>query len=256
MIPLMQAVRARDASAEDAGFTLVELLTAMAVFAVLMLIVGAATLSGFSDIRNVNTRANAQQETQNAQEWVLRLMGYTVIPPKETVAITEATPTSVTFYTYAGVGQIRMQGQDRVDAVPLNDVPYKARIYTVLESPDGTDPGDLTPPAPVRKVISEVWTPHKIAFGGGWKWDWPDNDANRSRRVLLTLPQSAGVPLNFKYYTCDKYDCYNTRGPVAPTGGQLIPPSIEVPESIEVTIGDPNEPASLLNQTIRLVNLT
>ena len=59
---------------QDAGFSLVELLTAMAIFSILMVMVGAATLAGFSAIRDVSSRSEAQQKEQNAAEWATRLI--------------------------------------------------------------------------------------------------------------------------------------------------------------------------------------
>jgi prepilin-type N-terminal cleavage/methylation domain-containing protein len=45
----------------DEGFTLIELMTAVGIFSVLMVIVGATTLSGFSAIREATSRSSIQR---------------------------------------------------------------------------------------------------------------------------------------------------------------------------------------------------
>jgi prepilin-type N-terminal cleavage/methylation domain-containing protein len=220
-------------SAREAGFTLVEMMVAMGVFSVLMVIVGAATLTGFSNLRYINAASQTQQEAKNASEWILRLTRFIVIPAKEDNAITEATPTSLTFYTYSGAGKI-------------NDIPYKARIF-VRTNTDGT-----------RSLMTDLWTPQKVVSGGGWKWDWtPTSAFPMQERMLLTVPASANGPVSFTYYSCDPDDCFPTRGVVTPpVTGPLVIPGVEEPESILVKIGDANDPTTLLTQVIRLVNLT
>jgi prepilin-type N-terminal cleavage/methylation domain-containing protein len=67
----------RNGAEADAGFSLVELMMAMAVFGALMVIVSAATLQGFSGIREVMKRTNSVADAQVATEWLAKQIRYT-----------------------------------------------------------------------------------------------------------------------------------------------------------------------------------
>jgi prepilin-type N-terminal cleavage/methylation domain-containing protein len=210
----------------DEGFSLVELMVAIGVFSVLMVMVGAATLTGFRAIREASSRSQIQQESQNAMEWVSRLLRYSEVPDGLTTAVPEATANAVTVYTYSGTGT-------------KDDVPYKARVASE-QSPDGS-----------AVLVSDVWTPTRVA--DGWTW----NEAPR-RRTLLTIPAGTeGAAISLTYYACTPTeDCSATRHEVpASEAGPLVLGSLEVPESIVVSIGDPGLPGSLVTQHIGLVNL-
>jgi type II secretory pathway pseudopilin PulG len=214
----------------DEGSTLVELMTAMAVFSVLMALVGGATLSMFSGINGASQRGEVQQESQNAMEWATRLVRYADVPEGQTVAITSAGPASVDLFTYSGTGQ-------------KNDVPYRARLY-VTTLANGQ-----------RAVYSDVWTPQKVA--GGWNWT-PTARPTPATRLLLTVPAGTGSPLQLRYYACTPTaGCAATRREVTPlVPGALTLGALEVPESVTVTIGDPNKADSLVTQDVKLVNLS
>ena len=213
----------------DEGFSLIELITALAVFSILMVVVGGATLSGFSAIREATTRSSIQQQAQNAMESISRLVRYADVPEGQTLAVTLATATSVTMYTYSGTGS-------------KNDVPYQL-VLSVVTDTDGNE-----------SVISNVRTPTKPAG----IWLWADGDGLNVSRRLLTVPPSPGAPLGLRYYACVKEDCFATRRLVtAPTTpAPLTLGATEVLESIEVSIGDPTLPDSLVTQSVKLVNLS
>ena len=60
----------------DEGFTMVELLVAVGIFAVLMAIVTTGTIRGFQAIREIRSLASVQAEQQNALLWITRLLRY------------------------------------------------------------------------------------------------------------------------------------------------------------------------------------
>jgi prepilin-type N-terminal cleavage/methylation domain-containing protein len=219
--------------AGDAGFTLIELMTAIGVFSVLMVIVGAATLSGFSAIREATSRSSIQSESQNGMEWISKLLRYAALPAGQASSMPTATATSVMVYTYSGTGS-------------KEDVPYRARISARATSDGGTS------------VISEVWTPTLTAAG----WTWPDiastDPALVKTRELLTIPPGVtGSALSLKYYACTPTaGCAATRRLVTPgASGPLTLGPLEVPESIIVSLGDPELPGSMVTQAVKLVNL-
>jgi prepilin-type N-terminal cleavage/methylation domain-containing protein len=220
----------RDAGGADAGSTLVELMVAMSVFGVLMVLVGAASLTAFSTISDTTSRGQLQQETQNAMEWATRLVTFADVPEGQTSAIASAGPTSVDLYTYSGTGR-------------KNDVPYRARLYvSTLANGD-------------RAVYSQVWTPVKIA--GGWNWA-PTWRTTPATRLLLTVPAGPGSPLQLRYYACTPTTgCAASRREVTPAvAGPLTMGALEVPESVTITMGDPANVDSLVSQTVKLVNLS
>ena len=209
----------------DAGFTLTELLMAMAIFGILMAIVGGAMLSGFSTIRTVIAQTSGQADIQNAAEWTTRLLRYAETPTGRTTAIDQLGPTSITFYTYSGTG-------DR------NDVPYKARISTITNANGSTS------------LVTDIWTPTMVASA----WTWPEP---ATRRVLLTVAAGVAAPLRLTLATCDSLtNCASVKRELAP--GVLGPVSLdagEVPLAVSITIGNPAEPGTLVAQRVRLVNL-
>jgi prepilin-type N-terminal cleavage/methylation domain-containing protein len=216
---------------QDAGFTMIELLTAIGVFSILMVIVGATTLSGFSAIREANSRSAIQQESQNGMEWVSRLLRYAKSPNGLLNAMPEATANAVTVYTYSGTGR-------------KEDVPYLARVYA---QPAAVGTGTW--------VMSRVTTPKSI----NGVWDYATAPVEFAERILLKIP--AGVPgsaVSFTYYACTpSVDCAATRRLVTPpASGPLVLGALEVPESIIVSIGDPGLPGTRVTQAVKLVNLT
>ncbi len=213
----------------DEGFTLIELMTAVGVFSVLMVIVGATTLSGFSAIREATSRSSIQQESQNAMEWTGRLLRYAASPDGVVNAMPEATAAAVTVYSYSGTGT-------------KEDVPYKVRVYSKAAPDGGT------------WVMSDVTTPRVL----NGVWDWTTLPVAKTSRILLRVPEGVtGSALNLKYYACTPTtNCLTTRRQVTPgASGPLTLGAVEVPESLVVSIGDPSLPGSMVTQAVKLVNL-
>ena len=65
---------------DDRGLSLVELMVAMAVFSVLMVMVSALSIQGYSAVRNATSLTEVQAEQQNAMLWMSRLLRYTDNP--------------------------------------------------------------------------------------------------------------------------------------------------------------------------------
>ena len=226
VVPPKLQRRGRDEDRE-AGFSLIELIVAMGIFSILMVIVGALSLSAFSAIRAANDRSDIQVQSQNAMEWTSRLLRYADVPPGGTTAIQDASAAGVTVYTYSGTGDVA-------------DAPYRARILTEVQSDGSTS------------VVSEVTTPTRV--NGVWTWA-----AAPVRRTLLTVPPEAGtVPLSIRYFVCDPADGCITPQEFTPTGtGPLLDPaSTLVPAYLVVSIGDSSLPNTVVTQTVQLVNLS
>lgn len=213
----MTARRLPAAVRRDEGFTVVELVTALAVFGVLMTLVAAAMLSGMQSVRAMTTRSQVQVEQQTAIEWVQRTLRYTDNPYTALplpAAITEATPTSVTVHTFAGLGTT-----DRVA--------YKARFSVQADG-----------------LVSEVWTP---AYTNGV----PAYTAPAMRRVLVR-PADSGLPtLRFTYYARSGAALVPITG--AGTGGALTTAQAATVAAIRVEING-GDGAIPVIQTIELVN--
>ena len=213
----------------DEGFSLTELLMAMAVFAVVMAIVGGAMLGGFSTIREILTTSDSQSQVQNSAEWSTRLMRYMDVPEGGTVALTEATPTSLTFYSYSGTG-------DRQDA------PNQVRLWST-QAADGS-----------RTLRSLVVAPTRTDTG----WTWPAlTSANGTVRDLLTLEAAGGDPMTISLQVCNALtDCASTiRDVPLPLSGMPSLATGEVPYALTATFGDARTPALQVTQQVRLVNL-
>lgn len=211
----------------DEGFTVTELLVAMGIFSLLMVVVGAATLSLFSAIRAATTRSDVQTESQNAMEWISRLIRYAQAPDATHSVVELATGTSLRVYSYAGLS-------------PVTDMPVKVQISTENQ-PDGA-----------RRVISQVWDP--VRSGSSWVWS-----ATPQRRTLLTIPADvAGNPLTFQYYACTPTadaGCGGTVVPITPSVAGVLPlGALQVLESVTVSLGDPSLPDSRVTQSVKLVN--
>ena len=229
----------RRANSDDAGFSLIELVTSMAVFSILVIIVGAAMLAAFSAIRDTTARSDAQAQAQNATEWSSRLLRFSTTPLGQTGAIVDASKASITFYSDAGLAG-------------RNDAPAKVRLY-VQANADGT-----------QTVRSQVWAPTQTSTG----WTWA---ATATSRDLLTVPKGATTPLAVSVYVCDpNVSCYSPetcaamvptctsttwRDATPVTSGALALGATELPKAVRITVGDARYPELQVTQTVRLVNL-
>jgi prepilin-type N-terminal cleavage/methylation domain-containing protein len=206
---------------DDRGLSIIELVVAMAVFSGLMVVVGGAMLNGFSGMRDSLERSEQQSSAQLAAEWVGKLLRYTGLPEGQTTAIVEASPTSITVFTYSGTGE-------------KHDVPYRARLFVTTEA-NGE-----------RTLSSEVITPRQVS--GGWTWT-----AAPETRDLLTLPADASAPLAVGVWvrnpaalpaTAARNATPTTTGPIALLEGEVV-------ESVVVQIGNQAEPRSLVTLQVR-----
>ncbi|MDI1290952.1 MAG: hypothetical protein PSX37_13505, partial [bacterium] len=195
---------------------------------ILMTIVGAAMLSGFVGVHDVMARTDTGASARIAAEWTSKLLRYADLPEGQASSITEASASSITFFTYSGTG-------------PKHDVPYRARIYTVTNL-------DAS-----RTLVTQIWTPRALPGGGGWDWT-----ATPVTRRLLTLPSTATTPLLVSVWVRNPLAVpaavARTATPAA--SGPLVLATGEVPESVVLQIGDRNDPANLVTQQIRLGNLS
>jgi prepilin-type N-terminal cleavage/methylation domain-containing protein len=220
---------------DDDGFTLVELMVAMAVFSMLMAIVGAAMLSGFSGVRDIMARSDSQDKAQLAAQWLSRQLRYVALPEGEASAIVSATTSSLTFYTYSGSG-----GQ--------HDLPYKVAL-----SVTPTSGGKL------NTIRAIVYTPLEAAGGGGWSWDPQVTGIPGVTHDFLSIPVANGVPLVVSVYMLNPtIDPAPTPSPAALTAVATPPPlprnTGEIPGYVVVQVGDPTQPRSRVSQQVKLVN--
>ncbi len=216
-------------SRRDEGFTLTELMMAMAIFAVVMAIIGGAMLGGFSTIRSIITGVDTQATVQNASDWTGRLVRYMDIPEGGTAAIEEASGTALTFYSYSGEGH-------------RSEAPYKVRLWSTTNA-SGT-----------QTLHSLVVEPTRTDTG----WTWPAfTAANGKQRDLLTVPKGSAAPMRLAMDVCNALTtCATTIRTVSlPVSGMPTLSAGEVPYRVTLTIGDSKQPAKQVVQQIRLVNL-
>jgi prepilin-type N-terminal cleavage/methylation domain-containing protein len=209
----------------DSGFTLVELLVAMSVFAVLMVLMSTVTMSGFSTIRTVMARSDTQARAALAIEEASRLLRYTAIPDGQTMAILSASPTYIKFYTYSGSG-------------PRGDVPYLAELSVVSENGG-------------KALKAKVWAP--TSYNGDWS-AWTSLVASRT---LFSVASTAGSPLLIAVTKCDtKTGCYLSRIAATPVNPAPITLATEdwQPDTVTISVGDQNDPKYVVKQQIGLVN--
>ena len=217
----------REFRASDEGFSLTELLMAMAIFAVVMAIVGGAMLGGFTTIRDVLTGVDREATVQNAAEWTGRMVRYMDVPDGGTTSIEEVTPTSMSFYTYSGQGA-------------RADVPMRVRLWTQTNA-DGS-----------KTLKSLIVEPTRTDSG----WTFPTL-ATQNGKVRDLLTVDSGAPVTFALQVCNSLTtCSDSiRSVTLPLSGMPTLAAGEVPYKVTVTLGDPAEPANQVVQTIRTVNL-
>jgi len=99
------------AQPNDQGFSMIELLTSIGIFAVLMALISTFAIRGMLTIREMSALSEVQTQEQNAAEYMSRLLRFTDNPvetlpatPAITYAGTVAGLPKITFFTYAGTG--------------------------------------------------------------------------------------------------------------------------------------------------------
>ena len=205
----------------DAGFTLIELIVAIGIFSVLVVVSGAALITGVRAVRTQTDREVLQVEEQNAALWLSRLIRnidnpYDAIPtaPAITFAGFATGRPKMTFTTFAGVG-----ATDRV--------PYQVTIEQTATSVDTivTAP-DMSSGLPVY------------------------NAATGQRRSLVRSSTGVTPKLTLKYFT--------SLGPprvelVPPATGSLTAAQMATIKAVEFTITGTRQ-AQAVQQTVVIGN--
>ena len=202
-------------TARDDGFTLVELLTAMSIFSVLMIIVTAVFVNGLRGVTELNQDATVQQEQQNASLWMSRLLRYMDNPWEGSAppaAIDSASSSSVTFYTYASAGTAA----------------YDRKPFKVTLKQNGTD------------VVSEVTNP----VANGSTYTWPGTAATR---VLVRGTKTHTPTLLLRYYDGMGIELLPPADPAA------FAEWARGIESVRLTITD-SATAEIVDQTVMIAN--
>lgn len=225
---------------DDSGLSLVEMLVAVAIFAVLTTMVSAGMIIGLRAIQSGSQISESEQDQANAMEWVSRLVRYAAAPPGVTFtagtsgSVIKALPTDLVFYTYAGIG-------------PRHGIPYKAEVVSSTLA-NGS-----------RVVDAKLWQPSisPTVANPNWSWSGTSTDTLTTRR-LLTLPAGTGAPLKVSVTKCNlATDCYSTRVVATPNASGVITLAEGwVLDTVTISLGDPSDPTHVVTQQIALVNET
>lgn len=219
----------------DEGFTMVELLVAIGIFAVLMAIVTTGTIRGFQAIREIRSLASVQAEQQNALLWITRLLRY-ADNPAESLTPKPWTPLGgagvdgngnswLTFTTYSGTG-------------PIDRVPYWADLRVLGN-------GDL---------VSTVATPTLVP---GYGYCWRRSDASACASIVEDVRTRVLVRADAEHAPAFALTFVDASGAVvpAPVGAtdaawRTWASSVDV---VRVRLAD-TAASQTLEQTVRLVN--
>jgi prepilin-type N-terminal cleavage/methylation domain-containing protein len=203
----------------DAGMSLVELTVAMSIVGVLILAVGAVTISSFKAMRIATVKIAAGADARVAMETMSRTLRVAVVPAGEPSAITVGSYDSISFYA--------LLSRTASVATPL---PTLVEYYRDLPS----------------NCLMEAQTPARMLAAPGptgslYAWD--------TGRVTHCVAHTAQIPTAaspwFSYYTSGQL----LTGGVAtvpltvPTGGLLLADRQSV-RSVEatLTVTDPANP--------------
>lgn len=226
---------ARDLSADDHGFTLIELMVAIGLFGILMAMVSVFVIQGVGSIKDASVANTVQAQQQNAMQVVSRQLRYIDNPVNSGVlpaAVLAATPSAMVFFTLSGTGTV-----DRL--------PYKVMLCTTT-----------------RGVESFTWAP-ALTNGGAILNTSPNmtvptcDDAGAvgaTRRILIPDDASTAPVMTFKYWRA------RTLADPAGTGdiemvpaGSLTAAQAKLLTKVTVTFTDPAL-GTPLEQTIVLAN--
>lgn len=222
---------------DDAGLTLVEMITSMAIFLIIMGVVSTGIITGFRTIRDVTQFSDVQVQQQNALLWITRLLRYGdnpvegLTPTPWAVAYTGTTDAAgnnaLTFFTYSGTGPV---AADRM--------PYKAQLRVDASG----------------NLVSTVWTPRWVS-NYGYCWAKTDNAACSAisedirTRVLVRKTEGHTPSFTLTYRTA--------------AGQVTVPPATgdtatwrawaSAVDTVTVRIAD-TTPTNVVEQTVRLVN--
>jgi hypothetical protein len=186
-------------------------------------------------------RSETQQRAQNAAEWIAGQLAFMEAPEGRMTAIDEASPTSLTFYTFSGAG------------VKIN-VPYKVRLFVTTTIGTESTPVCAVVGTPVgakwKNLCATVTTPTPDIGG----WTWPTGaDATR---LLFTVPLASANPIKLSVWFHEP-TTYPEPAPTnltPATSGAITRTSVQVPEFVVLQVGDFTVTRNLVSQQVRLVN--
>ena len=213
---------------DDRGLSLVELLVAMAVFSVLMVMVSALSIQGYSAVRNATSLTEVQAEQQNAMLWMSRLLRYTdnayeagTPPPAITSAIVAADGVSreLTFVYPSS-------------DVPTGDPTMRMARFSVAANGD---------------VVSQVWEP-SLATGVPTF----DQATTPTTRTLVRNRTGHTPSLSFTFWAVDG-TVETQLTPPAPADATAFAAWAEEVDKVTITLTD-TDGEQPLAQTVMLVN--
>jgi prepilin-type N-terminal cleavage/methylation domain-containing protein len=213
---------------DDRGLSLVELMVAMAVFSVLMVMVSALSIQGYSAVRNATSLTEVQAEQQNAMLWMSRLLRYT-----DNAYEAGTPPAAITSAIVAADGVSR----ELTFVYPSADVPTgdpTMRLARFSVAPNGD-------------VISQVWEP-SLATGVPTF----DQSAAPTTRTLVRSRLGHTPSLSFTYWGVDGTIETQLTPPV-PTDVPAFTAWAEEVDKVTITLTD-TDGTQPLAQTVMLVN--
>lgn len=225
------------APTDDAGFTLVELLAAMAIFSILMALVSAALLSGMTSVSHLAQRSEQQASDRVVSETISRILRYAVGPERARAAFESVSATSLVFYSASGFAG----SNDRPNRIEVRFDPATDLVVLTVTPPM------LNPDADSSIASADSWT-------------WPSAGANSRVLMRSTNGQS---PIAFSV----RLRCFKTtpacpvRAPGTVITTALLPANAldefenEYVESVVLSVGDPDYPDNLVTQQVRMQNL-
>lgn len=223
--------RARTA-AHDGGFTLIELMVAMGLFAVLMALVSVFLITGLKSLKEASTANSVQAQQQNAMIAMSKQIRYIDNPVEKGVtvpAILKAAPNALAFFTLSGDGDV-----DRLA--------YKVMLCT----------SDLG-------VESFTWAP-ELVDGAAVENSSPDgtvptcDDAGAAgsfRRLLVAKEANTDPSVEFRYFS-GATEIVST-DPVSGEPTALSSDQVDSITSVRIILTDPSLGAPL-EQSVLLVN--
>jgi prepilin-type N-terminal cleavage/methylation domain-containing protein len=238
MSTLRSALARRAGSKHDDGFTLVELMTAMAIFTLLMALVSAALLNSLKSVGSEMAKTDSQAVNAQVAETIARLLRYAVAPETGRYAIESVTATSLSFYTASGYAQ----SNDRPNWVRIAWNPATKQVTLAVVPPSLNPDNDGVSSTP------DMWT-------------WANTQTAPTKPLLTTT--SSTPPIKFTALVrCNKTPCPSrtpgvgvTFATPSPTPSPTAIGTTEFIDSIIVTVGDPALPANQVSQQVRLQNL-
>lgn len=233
---ILQRIRP-SAPTGEAGFTLVELLAAMAIFGILMALVSSALLSGMTSVSHLAQRSEQQASDRVVSETISRLLRYAVAPERARAAFESVSATSVVFYSASGFAG----SNDRPNRIDIRFDPVTELLMLTVTPPV------LNPDADSSYASADSWT-------------WPA--AGADSRVLMRS-RNGQAPVAFTFHL----NCFKTtppcpvRAPGTVITTALLPASMideyenEYVQSVVVSVGDPDYPENVVTQQVRMQNL-